>query len=344
MLPIEIWENIIEDCQDEQGALSACSLVCRAWMPKSRQMLFKDTFLTLTDQNSSAFLNLLNDPKCTMAPYVVAVEPTASEHSPSQVNELTDTLIDKCTNLTSLKLNSEAALLPFMSLSASLTYLDLSDYLWGWDPQSSIVAGRVLNLIANFTVLEVLSLYFDSPGKAISETEPVYDHEELATSPRQSLTRLRRLHLDLVWNVFIPWFLIPDPGVLTLPAVETLELNLACWPLRVALPLLQLFLDLYSSSVRDLILHVMWESLPAVDLSRYTALRSALFKVQGPPEEGEEKNQLQNLVNIVSTCSQRVSREPLQAIVTNEDVKLANIEGVDWILDEWYFHEHYEWS
>ncbi|KAL0067784.1 hypothetical protein AAF712_005224 [Marasmius tenuissimus] len=249
-----------------------------------------------------------------------------------------------------------------MSLSASLTYLDLSDYLWGWDPQSSIVAGRVLNLIANFTVLEVLSLYFDSPGKAISETGPVYDHEELATSPRQSLTRLRRLHLDLVWNVFIPWFLIPDPGVLTLPAVETLELNLACWPLRVALPLLQSFLDLYSSSVRDLILHVMWESLPgviephlsgtacllessaAVDLSRYTALRSALFKVQGPPEEGEEKNQLQNLVNIVSTCSQRVSREPLQAIVTNEDVKLANIEGVDWILDEWYFHEHYEWS
>ncbi|KAK1218146.1 hypothetical protein PQX77_019189, partial [Marasmius sp. AFHP31] len=160
-----------------------------------------------------------------MAPYITAVEQTLRDRSPSgrsQVNELADALIDKCANLTSLKLDSEAALLPYMSLSSSLTYLEIYDYFWGWGTQSSIIAGRVLNMIANLTVLEILSLYFDSPGKSISETEPVYDHEALAASPRRSLARLRRMHLDLVWNVFIPWFLIPDPGVVTLPVVETL--------------------------------------------------------------------------------------------------------------------------
>ncbi|KAL0067785.1 hypothetical protein AAF712_005225 [Marasmius tenuissimus] len=221
-----------------------------------------------------------------------------------------------------------------MSSISSLTFLEISDSFDDWGLQPSIEAGKFLNMIGNFNSLEVLSLWLHPGATQFDDpVEPVNDRELLDRKGRQ-LPRLRRLKLDVIWNVFIPWFLTPDPGILHLPVVEEIELSLAIVPLSVQGALLQSFLDLYSSTVQVLVLHVMLETVPALDLGRFSALRLILFDVQGAPDE------IQKVVDIVSTCPNRNREDPLRAIITNEEVQPSTIEGAEWILDKTYYEKY----
>ncbi|KAK1218142.1 hypothetical protein PQX77_019185 [Marasmius sp. AFHP31] len=280
-LPLEFCDKVIQDCQDEPTTLSACSLVCKTWMPKSRRLLFRDRFVKPSDKNSQAFLDILSDPKCTVTLFIEALE------------------------------------LVFGRLG----------------PQSSIEAGKLLDVIGNFSALEVLSLWIPPGVQLINDpVDPVYDHESLARKARRSLPRLRRLTLDVIWNVFIPWFILPEPSILHLPIVEVMELDLGNFPLLVEEALLQSLLDLYSSTVKELVLHILWENVPALNLGRFTALRSVLFDVGCAPDEDDDEDQLQKLIDIVSTCPNRSREDPLRLIITSEDIEPRAIEGVDWIL------------
>ncbi|KAL0067735.1 hypothetical protein AAF712_005175 [Marasmius tenuissimus] len=150
-----------------------------------------------------------------------------------------------------------------MDLSSSLTHLELVDGdLPGWGRQSSIQAGDVLSLVGDFSALESLSMNYGVQERVpvCDPVDPIYDPR--STKLPSSLPRLRRLQLDAIWNVLLPWFLLPD--VLSFPGLETLSLTLACSPapLSVGIPLLQSFMDLYSSSVKDLTLYLTWQTIP----------------------------------------------------------------------------------
>ena len=236
-------------------------------MPKSRQLLFKENKINLQPSNAAEFLSLLNDPKCTMAPFVTTLLLNFSRYlynpaSPSPIDELAQCLVDKCTGLTFLKFLGPGPpnLSLLTGLSSSITHLELLDNLPGWGREVSAEAGAILDVVGNFTVLEVLTMYYDTPGRGMGDDpiSPIYNPH--ITKLPSSLPRLRRLELDVIWNAFLPWFLLS--GVLNFPGLETMELNLACYPFPVALPLLQSFLNLYSSSVRNLILRLMWWTLP----------------------------------------------------------------------------------
>ncbi|KAJ8088463.1 hypothetical protein PM082_022536 [Marasmius tenuissimus] len=298
----------------------------------------------------------MSNPKCTLALFIAAVElvtldyPYCSSESPSppslQIHEIIRSIIRGCKSLKSLKLNGthRTVFLPFTRLSSSLTHLELVDYLPDEGPQSSIMAGTVLDLIGNFKVLEVLKMHFDAHDLWVMDpVEPVCDLALVRRSSLESsLPCLRRLQLDLMWNVFLPWFLIP--GILGVPDLKTLALNLAYLPLPPPVPLLQSFIDLYSPSLESLVVYVMWETLPSLDLSRFGLLRSILFRVRRPPKAAGE---FKKLIDVVSTAINRGHREsvPLRVIITHGEAELvAQIEGVRWILDARYYNEEYEWS
>ncbi|KAK1223485.1 hypothetical protein PQX77_013643 [Marasmius sp. AFHP31] len=319
--------------------------------------------------------SLLNDPKCTLAPFVTAVNLNVPSYLrdpdiPPLIDELAQSLIDKCTSLTSLRLlgPGDAILPSFMDLSSSLTHLELVDGdLPGWGRQSSIQAGDILSLIGEFNALESLSMYYGVQGRVpiCDPVDPIYDPRYTKLPP--SLPRLRRLQLDAIWNVLLPWFLLPN--VLSFPSLETLSLTLACSPapLSVGVMLLQSFMDLYSSSAKDLTLYLTWRTIPGeicvvplnwepstnsrstspfaeftatLDFSRFTALRSISFRILGPSDE----DGLKKLADIVSTCPNRRSANPLRVILTNDDVEPIAIEGIRWITDEKYFWERYDSS
>ncbi|KAJ8088383.1 hypothetical protein PM082_022456 [Marasmius tenuissimus] len=282
---------------------------------------------------------MLNDPKCTVTRFIAALELDFWTNRSSQFHDAAEVFINRCNTLRSLRLFGRAettlSSVSSTSISSSLTILEISDSSHGRGPQSSIEAGKILDVIGNFSALEVLSLWIP-PGVTLANdpVEPVYDRESLARKARRSLPRLRRLKLDVIWNVFIPWFLIPEPGILHIPVVEVMELNLGHFPLLVQEALLQSLLDLYSSTLKELVLPIFWGTLPALNLGRFTALRSILFEVDGTPDEDDDEDQLQKLIDIVRTCPNRSREDPLRVIITNEDIEPGAIEGVDWILDE----------
>jgi len=48
--PIEVWENVIDQLQDDKDALLACARVCRGWTARSRHHLQKWLVLRRPEQ------------------------------------------------------------------------------------------------------------------------------------------------------------------------------------------------------------------------------------------------------------------------------------------------------
>ncbi|KAK1233926.1 hypothetical protein PQX77_002877 [Marasmius sp. AFHP31] len=337
-LPPELWDNIIQECQEEPATLSVCSLVCKSWMPESRRLLFKNKVVKPSDEGSQDFLRLLSDPKCTATVFIAALKLNYWTNYSSEFHDVADAFINRCTSLRSLTLCGRArtALSSLSSTSiSSLRFLEISDSFDDWGSQPSVELGKFLNMVGSFSALEVLSLFLHPGATHFSgPVVPVYDREPPDQKGRRHLPRLRRLKLNVVWNAFIPWFLVPDPGIPHLPVVEEIELDLAIIPLPVQVALLQSFLDLYASTVKVLVLQIMCETVPALNLGRFSALRLILFDIQGAPDG------IQKLVDIVSTCPNRNREDPLRAIITNEGVQPSTVEGVDWILDKTYYEQY----
>ncbi|KAJ8088385.1 hypothetical protein PM082_022458 [Marasmius tenuissimus] len=326
MLPIELWESIIEQCQDERPTLFACSLVCRSWTPKSRRLLFENRFLGCTD-----LLSRLNeDPKCTLASSITALRVGYPTTMP--LDEFGRTIIDRFPSLTSLYVYSPQVVLPLLlNLSSSLTYLAISCRLPFSDDKASIFAGKLLKLIGNFNALEILSFYRSTGARRLT-VDPISPPDN--SKPLLSaLSRLRRFEADLEWNIFLPWFLIPSASPFR--HLETLQLKLDVYYFSGRVPLFQLFCNLCSSAVKHLSISFGWRVLPALDLGHFVCLRSIRFTDLGTESEPHQPHQLQRLIDIVSTCPSRSATSPLRVVlITDKKLDPFAIQGVEWIVKE----------
>ncbi|KAF7365543.1 hypothetical protein MVEN_00427600 [Mycena venus] len=79
-LPQELIEVIIDHLADDSTSLKACSLVCRAWVCRSRRHLYKH--ITLLVRNILALRELLQSPWCTLLPHVSSIEAIRHEEDP----------------------------------------------------------------------------------------------------------------------------------------------------------------------------------------------------------------------------------------------------------------------
>ncbi|KAL0576304.1 hypothetical protein V5O48_005680 [Marasmius crinis-equi] len=304
MLPIELWEAIIDHLQ---GAL-----VCKPWLSKSRQHLFSRPryFLKLGANNANAFHGLVHDSRSTLKYHITSVELNGysflqpdGHQDVDDLIRLSQAIIDGCTSLGSLKLYGAQKAFPLLTsrgLFSTLTTLHLGGTLWGWGTQASVQAGKFLDFVGNFTVLESLSMSYDTPGRYIGGViHPRADQSDGVGTKKAGLRFLSDLDLDLIWSVFIPWFLVP--GVLRSPALETLEISLTNLPNRERhVPLLQEYLELFAISLKDLAFSFAWDNVPVLDLSHLKALRCVVFK-GGLFCEPEEQVHFQDLCNMVST-------------------------------------------
>ncbi|KAL0576307.1 hypothetical protein V5O48_005683 [Marasmius crinis-equi] len=350
MLPIELWESIIDDLHDDRPSLAACALVRKAWLPKSRQHLFNHHFLKLGANNTEAFCDLVHDLKSTLKYHITAVELNGysflqrGHQDVDSLFRLSQAVIHECSNLKSLRLyNTEKAfpLLTRSNLTSNLTGLHLSDSFGGWGDRVSVQAGKLLDFVGNFTALESLSMWYDTPG-IFCGPDPIQPIDTEGGTKKTTLRFLRALDLDLIWNAFIPWFLVP--GVLNSPGVEKLEITISYLPNSERhVPMLQEYLDLFAASLKDLILSLDWDHVPVLNLSQFKALRCVVFKV-GSFGEPEEETHFQELCDIIMSTRKGGDAGPLAVIVTNEEVDPPYIKGVTWILDEWYRHNPYEWN
>ncbi|KAL0067786.1 hypothetical protein AAF712_005226 [Marasmius tenuissimus] len=232
-------------------------------MPKSRRLLFKDRF---PDLCNPALVSLLNDPKCTLGPFITALQAGYSKSAyPRRVphDELAQTIIDHCANLTSLKTPLPHSILPLLiNISSSLTHLDIAYELDDFDDIVSIQAIELLELIGNFSALEILSLCCP-PGLLRRSRQRHYCPSPIPVStdskiPPLILAHLRHLKMELEWDVFIPWFLIPN-GV-KFPALETLGITFSDWHAPMSTKILESFFDLSSSAVKRVSLTATWDS------------------------------------------------------------------------------------
>jgi hypothetical protein len=71
-LPSELADTIIDYLHDDNYALTTCSTVCKAWLPRSRFHLLGH--ISLASWNSKGFFDLLDSPLSTIAPYVRYLE------------------------------------------------------------------------------------------------------------------------------------------------------------------------------------------------------------------------------------------------------------------------------
>ncbi|KAJ6582096.1 hypothetical protein B0H19DRAFT_1252234 [Mycena capillaripes] len=70
-LPQELFEAILDHLADHPDSLGACSLVCRAWVSRSRFHLFEKCLLH--SKNILVFRDLLRSPRCTFLQHVRSI-------------------------------------------------------------------------------------------------------------------------------------------------------------------------------------------------------------------------------------------------------------------------------
>jgi|SRR5882762_8682240 hypothetical protein len=73
-LPSELTDEIIGYLKADRCALKTCSTVCKAWLPKARHHIFSS--LSLSPSKSARFLELVDSPLSTIAPYVQHLDVT----------------------------------------------------------------------------------------------------------------------------------------------------------------------------------------------------------------------------------------------------------------------------
>ncbi|KAL0576308.1 hypothetical protein V5O48_005684 [Marasmius crinis-equi] len=347
MLPIEICEAIIEYCQDDTPSLLSCALVCKAWVPKSRQLLFNRRNVCLWAGNTEAFCDLSHTLKFHIAAIdldgYTFIRPNSDHYDPDGLVRLSQAVINECTNLRSLKMYDAESVFPLFAqspITSTLTTLRLMGDLIG-NRNLSVQAGTILDLVGRCTVLKNLSMCYETPGR---HNQDVVEPNDGPGSKKSTLRFLRTLYLDLPWSVFIPWFLIP--GVLRFPSIERLQITQTSSDPHSLIPLLQTHLETFSSSLKDLIIRLEWDKLTVLNLSRFKALRSIMFQVGyvRPGEKISPRHWLK-LRDIVRSRGEGES-ESLMVIVNvpKEYMDAPDIEGVTWILDEQYAQNYYRYE
>ena len=263
ILPPELCDTIIDHCSDHRAALSACSLVSRLWLPRSRSLLFHA--ITLSARNAHALCALLASAHCTIAPFVQSC--TIFPRVPSDELEALLCTVEQSI-LSRLQPSSITTIcIPpqwlhgsrSASLASNVTSLSVVGLLW-YDETTTFSdkCRQILEFVGAFTLLERLEIGYETPGRVVPFSPP----QNIVSFPKISLPRLRRLQLgDIPYNVFLPWFLVPD--AVDLPNLSYLSFYVGYADLNVEAELLQEFLDVICSpTVEELSFWLVWESLP----------------------------------------------------------------------------------
>ncbi|KAL0579832.1 hypothetical protein V5O48_002184 [Marasmius crinis-equi] len=338
MLPTELCEAIIEYCQDDTRLLSSCALVCKAWLPKTRHLLFSKHEVYLYTDNADAFCGL---PR-TLKAQITAVDlngfsfthPTHRQN-PRGILTLSRAFIHQCTSLRSLKLRGAELVFPRFTqslITTTLTTLVLVGDLKGRRTKKfSVQAGRILDLVGKCAALKHLSMFYETPWRYVDyAVEPQTDdrYPGLSRSKKTTLRFLRNLKVNLPWSVFVPWFLVP--GVLDSPNVERLEIANEMGRAEEQIPILKTYIESFSSSLKDLTLSLLyWNNIPGYI-----------------PRQKIYPHNMQKLLDIVESTREGKGEgelEPLTVIVTvpSDTVDPPDIEGVTWIFDSGLCHEDY---
>ncbi|KAF9268535.1 hypothetical protein L218DRAFT_1073020 [Marasmius fiardii PR-910] len=336
VFPPELFEAVIDHCQDHRPLLTACSLVSRDWLPRSRSHLLSSGITlsaTVNGNNIWKFCSLLDSRYCTITPFIRSTVIFLRAPSFCDLEALWRAVAQAFTShhlqISSMTLVCIPTPLlqasQLVALTSTLTSLNLVGMLWYDEKESfSSKARRILDFIRSFPLLESLEIGYETPGRIVPYT-PLSTPSDF---PKLSLPRLRRLQLgDIPYNVFLPWFLVPD-GI-DFPNLSYLSFFMGYTTLNIEPPLLQEFLDkICSPTVETLSFWYLWESLPALDLGAFEKLRSLeLYVCSG------DKTHYPKLPELISTVS-TLGQVPLTASISVDPTfEPPTIDGVRWILN-----------
>ncbi|KAJ7045751.1 hypothetical protein C8F04DRAFT_1249133 [Mycena alexandri] len=155
LLPAEVAELIIDRC-DHLGALSCCSLVCKAWHTRARFCLFSGPVKVVGTTKIEAFVATLQNPLCSLHPYVHSLSIYDWSNSRPLLNYVIPALVG-LSNLTSLDIDIEKALLAdeanalFCTHFRSIRHLTLRIIF--------ATCADAVNLVCSFPLLETLRLH-----------------------------------------------------------------------------------------------------------------------------------------------------------------------------------------
>ncbi|KAG7091167.1 hypothetical protein E1B28_010219 [Marasmius oreades] len=328
--PLELCEAVIDHCHDIRPSLSACSLVSRSWLPRSRSHLFASG-ITLTANNIRTFCSLMDSQYCTMAPFIRSsviflIRVSSFLQLESLLKTVEQAFISNRLRISSITLVCIPHQLlhtsQLVALASTLTSLSLIGTLWYDEKESfSLKARRILDFVISFPSLETLEIGYETPGRIVPYTPLV----SVSDCPRLSLPRLKRLQLgDIPYNAFLPWFLVP--GAVDFPNLRFLSFFMGHTTLNVEPHLIQELLDrICAPTVETLSFWYLWESLPDLDLGAFKELRSLeLYACSG------DKSYYTKLPELISTVP-TLGRVPLTVSVSEDSAfEPPAIDGVQW--------------
>ncbi|KAI3607018.1 hypothetical protein WG66_007874 [Moniliophthora roreri] len=332
-LPPELCDRIIDQYQDDKRALSACSLVCKSWLPRSRSILFSAT-PDLSEHSVQVLDALLVSPHCTIIPFVRCIRflPKWSARERDSFLDAFERSITRIQtaggNLNKVEVAmvypSELVGRPNLLLHLSQSVTSLSFMHFGFPMR--IDTKSILEIMGVFSeTLESLNLYLEIPG--IITGSPLEPAPPFAQ--KVCMSQLRRLALSCPWNEVLPWFLLP--GQVEFPRLTYLSVWML-FPIPDSRDLLQSFLDeKCANTVEDLELPCCYCYIPAIDLSQFT-LRSIIFKGKNAGQVSEAD--CKKIVDIVSTAS--FAARKLTVVVTDDGFKLPSsnkdLDHVEWLI------------
>ncbi|KAK7051557.1 hypothetical protein VNI00_004536 [Paramarasmius palmivorus] len=333
MLPPELWDRVIDHCRDDKPTLFACSLVRKSWLPRTRSILFLSP-QTLSETTVAEFSLLLESPHCTIIPLVQAIAFLPRWDAGQRdafLGALERTIARIQSSGGALKELSTAMVLPheivhrpnlLNTLSQSLTSFSFI-VMMGNDPPSIL---EILSLLGR--TLQTVNLYMEPTGFVLRRARD----PQTPFSHKVSMPELRNLTMGCSENTVLPWFL--TPGILELPRLTYLSL----WLKNILFgeEVVQRFLNqLCSRTVEDLVIRFRYSNLPALDLSRFTSLRSIKFKGKTRRSDEQSANTYEKIVNIVATTPSTGAK--LVVTVTDPSFELPHsasrlLDRVEWII------------
>ncbi|KAI3607017.1 hypothetical protein WG66_007879 [Moniliophthora roreri] len=340
-LPQEICDHVIHYCQDDTETLSACSLVSRAWVFKSRSVLFPESFIfTFGDhmrKTTKDFHALVKSPCCTITPSARHIAFVGRDNI-DDLAILEDAILHlESSRLGRLKEIKFFGMFPsqlmnhpnlISSLSRCITSLTLDYSIWyhNHDLSPNFIL-QIMHLLGPTLESFCLSLFSPSGN---------WQAQTLSPFPKKArMARLRYLFLDAAFDYILPLFLIP--GLVEFPRLSSLNTTMVY--LEDDEHYLQDFLDSHcrgrleelSFSVQPY--HAYDVHLPAINLSRLDTLSTIRFNFRpyGPQHEGYHRK----FVDIASSvpCS---SQRALNVFVKDESFRLPSSAEILKDRVKWY--------
>ncbi|KAK7001411.1 hypothetical protein R3P38DRAFT_1794848 [Favolaschia claudopus] len=208
-IPPEITDTIIRLlCRDRQ-VLRLCSLVSRAWLPASRNILYET--LAIRGEDVPSFISIAAPSENTYLGFVRAIDISMAENGPTE--SLLE-LLPQFTRLKTLRVVSSIFHFELPPLPA-MTTLELS----GSHFQSFAAFTALLSRVPNLHDLKMQNLHWGSPsGWAPPKLQ-------LASSPQLKF-KLSGFFVEMTESVLLDW--LCDTS--TAPSATSLTLSLPRWP------------------------------------------------------------------------------------------------------------------